>query len=164
MFRRVVLLMSIITLGMVTGCSQRIGDFTTISTKNVEIGAKYVKIGTFEGEDKAWMILVIPTGVPNVKEAVDRCLENGGGELATNAVLYYNTLPLILVNNYGYVLKADVWKRASVSDLSNPTKQIFEVQMRPDGYQELISVNDKNLRYRIFDKTKEATHQVTYAK
>src|SRR5215831_7677684 len=71
------------------GCTTRIGDFTVISTKNCDVaaGGKFVKKGSFEGDDMALMILFIPTGFPNLKTAVDKCIEAGDGDLITNAVL-----------------------------------------------------------------------------
>lgn len=155
---------ALVITGILAGCSTRIGDFTTISTKNVEIGGKYVKTGTFEGEDIAWIILIIPTGIPNLKTAVDRCLENGGGELATNAVLSTEWMTFILAGSNGYSVKADVWKRATMGDLADPTKEIFELNLRPDGGHELTSVTNSNIRYKVFDKNKDAYSQLAISK
>lgn len=61
-------------------CTHRLTDFTVISTKNVPIGegvhtdfqkgSKRVK-----GKDTAHQILIIPLGYPNMKEAIDRAIE-----------------------------------------------------------------------------------------
>lgn len=134
-----------------SSCNVRIGDFTAISTKNVDIGSKYVKTGTFEAEDAAWIILVIPTGVPNLKTAVDKCLEAGGGEFATNVVLTNISLPLILATKTGYGIKADVWKRASTSDLSDPNQEIFEMRIKADGTRELISTKNSGESYAVYN-------------
>ncbi|HAK95372.1 MAG TPA: hypothetical protein DCM87_10300 [Planctomycetes bacterium] len=73
------------TLFALTGCTQRLIDFTFISTKNVDLS----KAGTFqrakqrvEGEDLVHIIIFIPTGVPNMKEAVDRAIEKVPGGIA----------------------------------------------------------------------------------
>lgn len=69
-----------------SGCTQRLTDFTVISTKNVPIGGydqtKLVKGTTrVKGEDCAHMILFIPTGTPNMKEAIDRAIESTPGAI-----------------------------------------------------------------------------------
>jgi len=68
----------------VTGCKTRFVDFTIISTKNVDLS----KMGTFkrgartEGVDKIYIIIFIPTGQPNLKEAIDRAIESVPGGVA----------------------------------------------------------------------------------
>lgn len=74
------------------GCTTRIVDFTTISTKNVD----WSKAETFsrapsrvEGRDMAHLIIFIPTGVPNMKEAIDRAIESvPGGVALVDGVVY----------------------------------------------------------------------------
>lgn len=149
-------LVSLFCLGLVVclsmqSCNQRIGDFTGISTKNFDIGSKYVKTGTFEAESSAWLILIIPTGAPDMKTAVDRCLEAGGGEFATNVVLTRISLPLILANKFGFGVKADVWKRASTGDLSDPNKEIYNLTVNSDGTRELISTRSQDNHVAIFN-------------
>lgn len=67
------------------GCATRLVDFTIISTKNIDLarGADF-KRGTsrIEGEDKVCIIIFIPTGVPNIKEAVDKAIEKVPGAIA----------------------------------------------------------------------------------
>ena len=59
------------------GCSQTLGDFTILSTKNVDLSAlsKSHRAGETQGEDKTYIIIFIPTGVPNLKTAIDRAIE-----------------------------------------------------------------------------------------
>ncbi len=68
-----------------TGCTQRMIDFTIISTKNIDLS----KAASFrrakareEGVDTKHIIVIIPTGVPNMKEAVDRAIEKVPGAVA----------------------------------------------------------------------------------
>ena len=72
-------------LSFSTGCSQRLTDFTVLSTKNVDLS----KIGSYTrhptrvtGEDKKHIIIFIPTGIPNAKEAIDRAIESVDGGVA----------------------------------------------------------------------------------
>lgn len=66
------ILASTILLG---GCSQRIADFTLASTKNVDLNTgNFVKGPRVTGSD-AKPIIIIPLGVPNIKEASDKAIE-----------------------------------------------------------------------------------------
>ena len=66
-----------LALPVFVGCSQRVGDFTIISTKNVDIGSQYKKVDRFKGTDSRPDVLFIPLGVPDLKQAVDDCIEEG---------------------------------------------------------------------------------------
>ena len=118
------------------GCTQRIGDFTIISTKNVDIGGKYKLIGKGEGSDKKIMILGIPIGIPNLKTAVDECIgSQAGGDLLTNAVLTGGGWSIILVGQSGYTVTGDVYGKAGMSDLMSPSKDLFSLEAFDGGYQ-----------------------------
>ncbi len=79
-------------IGLITaGCTTRMVDFTTISTKNVD----WSKAGTFsrsarvKGEDTSHVIMIFPTGIPNMKEAIDRAIESKpGGVALVDGVVY----------------------------------------------------------------------------
>jgi hypothetical protein len=68
-----------------TSCTQRLVDFTIISTKNVDLSRAGSFIRTARratGEDAKQIIIVFPTGVPSAKEAVDRAIESVPGGIA----------------------------------------------------------------------------------
>jgi hypothetical protein len=68
-----------------SGCIQRIMDFTVISTKNVDIpGVRGEKV---TGEDIKSIVIVIPTGQPNIKAAVDNALDKGHGDVLLDGVI-----------------------------------------------------------------------------
>ncbi|MBS1904568.1 MAG: hypothetical protein JSS75_12745 [Bacteroidetes bacterium] len=140
-----------ILAGFIGGCTQRIGDFTVISTKNcnVETGGKFVKKGSFEGDDIAWIIIFIPTGSPNLKTAVDRCIEAGDGDLITNVVLSATNW-YFLVGQVGYTVKGDVWRAASRSDIDNPNVEKFTLVNTNDGKQ-LVSDKDPSVHCMVAD-------------
>lgn len=103
------------------GCSQRIGDFTVISTKNYESNLKYKNVGRFTGEERV-IFFIVPFGVPNIKNAVDRAIEAGKGVYLTNAVLEtYSGL-----FQTGYNITGDVFAPASTSDLRDPNVELYE--------------------------------------
>ena len=68
-----------------TGCTTRFVDFTTISSKNVDMskGADFIRgKQRVTGEDKSRIIVFIPTGRPDAKEALDRAIESTPGAVA----------------------------------------------------------------------------------
>lgn len=78
-----------------TGCVQRIGDFTLLSSKNVDLSRLATATKSpnrVTGEDAKEIIIVIPTGVPNVKEAIDRAIESEPGCVAlSDATIKYSS-------------------------------------------------------------------------
>lgn len=76
-------LTAIILLAMgLSGCSQRMIDFTMISSKNIDLsrGAEFTRSPKrVKGEDRKRIIIFIPTGQPNAKEAMDKAIESVPG-------------------------------------------------------------------------------------
>ena len=109
---RYIFLLSLIIL---TGCATRLGDFTLLSTRNVDLDGDYVLVErSVEGEDLVPIVIVFPIGTPNLENAIDDALKSAGGDLMTDAVLTYNYWYIPYV--YGvqrYSVEGDVWKKAS---------------------------------------------------
>jgi len=131
-----------------SGCTQRIGDFTIISSKNVEIGGKYKMLVRQEGVHKISMILGIPIGTPDLKQAVDNCIEAGKGDLLANAVIESNYWTAIVYGQAGYKVIGDVWGKASMSDLHAPDVELFDLTPSESGY-ELVSSSDPTKSFRV---------------
>lgn len=94
---------------LAAGCSQRMIDFTIISSKNVDLSnaARFTR-GTqrVEGKDTAYIIVFIPTGMPNVKEAVDRAIEKVPGAVAlVDGVVMFNYGNVVLFGWNAYVVE-----------------------------------------------------------
>ena len=87
------------------GCRQRIADFTGISTKNIY--AKGIDVSALpkaEGVTGADLgFLGIGT---NIKDAVDRALEKGNGNLMIDCAIYMWSAPFV----YGYEVRGTVIK------------------------------------------------------
>lgn len=64
-------------------CTHRLTDFTVISTKNVPLGIESTKIKKADtrvkGVDKSHIILFLPIGSPNMKEAIDKAIHQHPG-------------------------------------------------------------------------------------
>ncbi len=109
-FVLIILLLSV----LITGCTTRIIDFTVISSKNCNIaGARGERV---VGKDAAWLILFIPTGVPNLKEAVDTAIETGGGDCLVDGVVYSFMYYFVLGAYHGYKVEGTVVNTREVSE------------------------------------------------
>lgn len=86
MFKKFLLLTSVMFVTfIVSGCAIRLVDFTIISTKNIDLsrGADF-KRGPCRvtGEDQVNIIIIIPTGTPNIKQAIDKAIQSVPGAVA----------------------------------------------------------------------------------
>jgi hypothetical protein len=66
--------------------------------------------GTFQGVDYRNIIIFVPLGIPDMKEAADKALEKGQGNVLLNAVVYQKGwyIPLIY-GRVSYVVKGEVY-------------------------------------------------------
>lgn len=90
-------------------CSQRLVDFTVISSKNIpitEMGVEFKKAEKrVKGVDSKWSILFI-SGIPNMKEAIDRAIEKYPGAVAlADGVIYSKIWNCILLGQNQYVVE-----------------------------------------------------------
>ena len=144
-----IIAMTLASAMLLSGCTERIGDFTLISTKNVEIGGKYKKLDTrYKGEDGRGILLGIPLGMPNLKTAVDNCIEAGTGELLTNAVVESSFWWAIIWGEQKYIVTGDVWTKASSSDLRDIPDQLYNLEGSASGYH-LVSASDPVERVKV---------------
>lgn len=133
------------------GCSQRIGDFTIVSTKNYERGVNYKMLGRMEGDDKVLLIIGIPLGVPNLKSAVDRAIEAGNGVYLANAVIDYGGWNAILVGKVGYTVTGDVYGTAERGDLNDPNIELFHLEHGEGGL--VMKSNESGTQIPVKDIT-----------
>lgn len=80
--KRLILMCAVVfAVGSLSGCVQRLTDFTIISSKNVDLskGADFIRGDSrVEGEDTK-PIIVFPVGIPNAKEALDNAIQSVPG-------------------------------------------------------------------------------------
>ncbi len=100
-----VILLSVAAGATLLGCTQRLGDFTALSSKNVPL--RYESTAVVEGSDCRWNILGIPLGLPNLKEATDNAIGSRGNALV-NEVTYQTGWTAILFGQACYKVKGDV--------------------------------------------------------
>lgn len=84
----------IILMSLLFGCTHRITDFTIISSKNINIsnGENLKRSNTrVVGKDIKHTIVFIPTGISNMKQAIDNAIESKPGAVAlVDGVVTYN--------------------------------------------------------------------------
>ncbi len=91
-------LIAVLALLMLSGCSVRVADLTMVSTKNIDLSDTQLdsrKGQRQTGEDCHFNLLgLIPFGLPNMEEAVDKALEKGKGNVMVDEVTEYEIFGL----------------------------------------------------------------------
>lgn len=82
----VIIAMGLLLVTSLGSCTHRLTDFTVISTKNIPIGEGVhtdFQKGTkrVKGTDVAHSVLFLPLGFPNMKEAIDKAIEQIPGAI-----------------------------------------------------------------------------------
>ncbi|GAB6046880.1 hypothetical protein JCM19379_07030 [Methyloparacoccus murrellii] len=75
---------AILAAALLPGCSQRVIDFTVLSTKNIDLSrsADLKRVQKrVKGEDIVPVVL-LPFGIPNAKTAIDKAIESTPGAVA----------------------------------------------------------------------------------
>ena len=94
-------------LFLLQGCVTRLGDFTVLSTKNVNVAG--LKPGDrFSGEDCITTIVGINIGEVNWKNAMDQGLERGKGDVMVDVVLTQTGWSIGLVSQNCVVIEGTV--------------------------------------------------------
>jgi len=109
MHRKIGIIFILLCVVILSGCVTRLGDFTLISTKNIDLtrGASFKRAQSrATGEDSVAIIIFIPTGVPNMKTAIDKAIESVPGAVALlDGVLSYKAFYILLFGQYGYIVE-----------------------------------------------------------
>lgn len=125
-------ILSVCAFLVLSSCSTRLIDFTIISSKNLGLRVKESAKGPrVTGEDFAWVILIIPTGTPNMKEAVDRAIEKAGPgfDALVDGVVYSKFSWYLLATKSGYLVEGTPIKSSEALAFMTPEmKEEFYVQ------------------------------------
>lgn len=123
-----------------SSCTYRLTDFTVISTRNVPLGkhaASIEKANTrVKGKDTAHMILFIPLGAPNMKEAIDRALDKYPGAIGlADGVVKNQFWWAILYGQNSYLVEGTpLYEGDEITNNSiirNNSPQIQEINQQP---------------------------------
>ena len=98
---------------LLSGCVSRVGDFTVLSTKNMDFNNREgfeTRVGQRTvGQDKQHFVLIFPvSGSASVKEAADAAMHRVPGAVGlSNVVLYKTGYWLLLYGNSGFRVEGD---------------------------------------------------------
>ena len=111
MYHKFIYLAGVLTLLLTSSCTHRLTDFTVISTKNVPVGqgvnTEFVKGNTrVTGKDLSHVVLFIPFGTPNMKDAIDRAIEATPGAIGlVDGVVKSNSWYALLYGQNAYIVE-----------------------------------------------------------
>lgn len=114
-----------------SSCSQRLLDFTLVSTKNVNLAEAHKSSTTrVKGMDRKHTIFFIPIGVPDIKEAIDKAIESVPGCVAIeNGVIKSSFWWAVLYGQSKYIVEGTPVIKTSVA--SNVEKSDFQYVVKP---------------------------------
>ena len=95
-----------ISLIILSGCSQNIGNLSIASTRPTNISNEYESIGLIQGESTIYMAPA--DKMPRLNDPIQNALNISGAELITNATFVLETYPfmkIIKVKGEGWVKK-----------------------------------------------------------
>jgi len=153
------IMLTLVSLMLLTGCSTRYGALTVATTKNIDIN-----MATFEkvqegvtGKSTKPIILIIPTGTPSIEDAIDAALKEVGGDIMQNVVIYYKWFYIpYIYGEYTFEVQGDVWKmksdntgidEESLEDAlkvfkvvpENESFTVIELENKDEFYKEVLS-------------------------
>ena len=141
---------------LVSGCSRRMIDFTVISSKNTQLQIPAEAMGErVVGEDTVFVLLGVPLGTPEIKEAVDKAIQNAGpGYDALVDGVLYQTFGLMTAGFRieGTPIKTSMVKGGLAAGGASPAKQ-------PVLYHSSLGISNEeavaNLKIVKGDKAKQ---------
>jgi len=103
------LLVAVLTVSF-SGCTHRLVDFTIISSKNIPLEDATGRLkrapNRVKGKDTSHMVLYFPIGFPNMKEAIDRAIEQYPGAVGlVDGVVKQNSWWAILYGQNSYIVE-----------------------------------------------------------
>ncbi|MDP6201849.1 MAG: hypothetical protein QF616_06435 [Candidatus Marinimicrobia bacterium] len=97
-----------ISLIILSGCSQNIGNLSIVSTRPTNISNEYESIGIIQGKSTIYYFQA--DKMPRINDPIQNALNISGADLITNATFELKTYPymkIIKVKGEGWVLKKD---------------------------------------------------------
>ena len=109
------------------GCSQKIANFTVVSTNRYEQNMNYESIGIIEGIDRLYIIIFIPTkGNIYIDYAVKDALNKHNAEYLTDASIKMNTFYFPYIGGFSeYKVTGEGWKLKNNQELEKKESDII---------------------------------------
>ncbi|MGL4711810.1 MAG: hypothetical protein ACRCWP_04390 [Shewanella sp.] len=98
---------ALLAITALSGCSIRVADMTVGSTKNYNINAaKFEKGARVTGED-VYPVILFPLGIPNVKTAMDRAIEQHKCAVGLTNVVVTQLNHSFIIGSIGFRVEGD---------------------------------------------------------
>jgi len=94
-----------------SACTTRLGDFSMISTGSpqyVSMSSAPMQLAVEGKSARLWFLFLPLSGAPNIKEAVDQCLDKGRGDFMERARIYETDWTIFLFSYGSFAVKGDV--------------------------------------------------------
>jgi hypothetical protein len=111
-----ILVLSVMLVSMVTGCTNQIGKATIFSTRNVEMSQPHERLPRAKEMDSRLWLAFIPLGAPpsGMQAAID-LIEDQNADYLTNVEVTEGGWSLLAIS-FGWVtVEADPWRRSGVA-------------------------------------------------
>jgi hypothetical protein len=113
-YRKLLAIISVVACTLTLGCTTRLGDFTALSSKNIDVtGIK--KGDRLTGESCANVVLGFPLSDGHWETAMDKGLERGKGDVMVDTVVSITSWRLILFGQDCTKMEGTISRTASFS-------------------------------------------------
>lgn len=95
----------------VSGCTTRLGDFSVIATGAPQydrMDSAPMQPSVEATSSRVWFLCFPLGGAPNVKEAVDKCLDKANGDFMERARIYTTDWSLLLISYGAFTVHGEV--------------------------------------------------------
>lgn len=156
-----------LTALILSSCSQRVFDFTMVSTKNIDLS----NAGTFKrantrvkGEHGVYMVIYIPLGAPNLKMAIDKAIESTPGAIAlVDGVVYYKSWWAIVTGYTGYVVEGTALIDPSLALNSTGSSTYGRIELDKKGEIKKVESLSSNEYLALKGKIVKEPQEVRFA-
>lgn len=114
--------MSLLLVG-ISSCTHRLTDFTVISTRNIPLGKEAALLQKanqrVKGVDKSHIILFLPIGTPNMKEAIDKAIDKYPGAIGlVDGVVKSKSWSCLFYGQNSYVVEGTPLYEANENEMN----------------------------------------------
>tara|TARA_Y100001970_G_scaffold291679_1_gene429796 strand:- start:1871 stop:2278 length:408 start_codon:yes stop_codon:yes gene_type:complete len=116
------------------GCTQKIADFSIVSTKNIDLGDKFQSMGIISGDDTEYIIFVIPTGTIKIDDAIHNTLIMNGAEYLSDVKVENQTFYIPYIGGFTkYKITGEGWKSSTETINKFKTKENMLLRFDPES-------------------------------
>lgn len=107
-----------VVASLLCGCTYRVADLTIASTKNVNFDSQQLSKGKKVIAEDTYPVLIIPFGIPNVKTATDKAIEQNKCAVGLTDVVVTQLNHAFIVGEVGVRVEGNLLIDKSLSGCS----------------------------------------------